>query len=263
MNIPRLSKKQFIGLLLFALPCLFAILAPVFVNGDANQQSLMHTLNAPSQAHWLGTDHLGRDMWLRLAAALRVSLGIALFTTLISTVFGTLLGVLSAQYPRYVDKLLNILANMVLAIPGLLLVLLLATLAPGHLWPLFLGIALIASIEMYRVVRADAMKIASTDAVAASKLLGFGSLYLLYRHYFPVLSPVIFRLATFALASTVLSVAALGFVNVGVKPPRAELGLMMTELLPYYSEAPWAIMQPIVALFLLVFGLNLLVGRRT
>lgn len=262
MNINRLSKKQYVGLILFMLPCLFALFAPIFVDGDANKQSLMNTLNAPSHSYWLGTDHLGRDMWLRLAAALRVSLGIAFLSMFISTLLGTLLGVLSAQYPHYFDNAINLLVNMVLAIPGLLLVLLLATLSPGQLWPLFLGIALITSIEMYRVVRADALKIANTDAVAASKLLGFGPLYLLYRHYFPVLRPVIFRLSAFSLASTILSIAALGFVNVGVKPPRAELGLMMTELLPYYSEAPWAVMQPIVTLFLLVFGLNLLIGRR-
>lgn len=256
----RFSFKQYLGLSLFLTPCVFALLAPVLVSGSPHEQSLMHTLEAPNSEHWFGTDHLGRDMWLRLASALRVSLVVSLISTLFATVLGTVLGVCSAQYPS-ADRFLNAGANLFLAIPGLLFVLLLATLAPQQLWPLFLGVAFIASIEMYRVVRAQSMNIANKDAVKASQLLGFNTRYLLRRHYFPELRPIILRLAVFTLATTILSVAALGFINVGVKPPRAELGLMMIELMPYYYEAPWVIMQPIIALFLLVLGLNLMIGR--
>lgn len=261
MNAFKFSKTQLLGALLFAVPCVFAFVAPLLIAGDPHAQSLMDTLKTPSTAHWFGTDHLGRDLWLRLASALRVSLGIALISTAFATAFGTVLGVVSAQYPKTADKVLNLLANLFLAVPGLLFVLLLATLAPGSLIPLFLGVAFLASIEMYRVVRAQSMIIAARDAVSASKLLGFNAWYLLRRHYFPELRPIVLRLAAFSLATTILSVAALGFINVGVQPPRAELGLMMIELMPYYYEAPWAIMQPIVALFMLVLGLNLMMGR--
>jgi len=249
-----LSFKQKIGLLLFIVPCIFALVAPLLVAGSPHDQSLMDTLQAPSAEHWFGTDHLGRDMWLRLASALQVSLGIALISTFFATGFGTLMGVLSAQYPKTADKVLNLISNLFLAVPGLF--------APGKLWPLFLGVSLIASIEMYRVVRAQSMIIANRDAVAASQLLGFTPWYLLQRHYFPELRPIILRLAAFTLATTVLSVASLGFINVGVKPPRAELGLMMIELMPYYYEAPWIILQPIIALFILVLGLNLMIGKK-
>ena len=257
-----LSFKQKIGLLLFIVPCIFALVAPLLVAGSPHDQSLMDTLQAPSAEHWFGTDHLGRDMWLRLASALQVSLGIALISTVLATGFGTLMGVLSAQYPKTADKVLNLISNLFLAVPGLLFILLFATIAPGKLWPLFLGVSLIASIEMYRVVRAQSMIIANRDAVAASQLLGFTPWYLLQRHYFPELRPIILRLAAFTLATTVLSVASLGFINVGVKPPRAELGLMMIELMPYYYEAPWIILQPIIALFILVLGLNLMIGKK-
>ncbi|EAQ67165.1 ABC transporter, permease protein [Marinomonas sp. MED121] len=257
-----LSFKQRIGLLLFIVPCVFALLAPLLVAGSPHDQSLMNTLQAPSAEHWFGTDHLGRDMWLRLAAALQVSLGISVVSTLFATGFGTLMGVLSAQYPKTADKVLNLISNLFLAVPGLLFILLFATIAPGKLWPLFLGVSLIASIEMYRVVRAQSMIIANRDAVAASQLLGFTPWYLLQRHYFPELRPIILRLAAFTLATTVLSVASLGFINIGVKPPRAELGLMMIELMPYYYEAPWIILQPIITLFILVLGLNLMIGKK-
>lgn len=257
----NISGKQIIGFFLFTVPCAFAFVAPMLLAGDPHEQSLMESLKAPSAAHWFGTDHLGRDMWLRLASALRVSLGIAIISTIFATLFGTVLGVVSAQYPKTADKILNLLANLFLAVPGLLFILLLATLAPGSLIPLFFGVAFLASIEMYRVVRAQAMIIAARDAVSASKLLGFNAWYLLRRHYFPELRPIILRLAAFSLATTILSVAALGFIHVGVQPPRAELGLMMIEMLPYYYEAPWVLMQPIIALFMLVLGLNLMMGR--
>jgi len=259
--LSTLCLKQKLGIALFTIPCVFALIAPLLVSGSPNDQSLMNTLQAPSSLHWFGTDHLGRDMWLRLASALRVSLGIAVISTLLATAVGTLMGVLSAQYPKTADRILNLTANLFLAVPGLLFILLFATIAPGKLWPLFLGVALIASIEMYRVVRAQAMIIANRDAVSASRLLGFNAWYLLRRHYFPELRPIILRLAAFTLATTVLSVASLGFINVGVQPPRAELGLMMIELMPYYYEAPWIILQPIVMLFILVLGLNLMITK--
>lgn len=254
-------QRKLLGLVLFAIPCVFALVAPMLVDGSPHDQSLMDVLKTPSSEHWFGTDHFGRDMWLRLASALQVSLGVSLISTSIATLFGTVLGVISAQYPQRTDKIINFTANLFLAVPGLLFVLLLATIAPTSLWPVFLGVSLIASIEIYRVVRAQSMIIASRDAVSASNLLGFNTWYLLRRHYFPELRPIVLRLAAFTLATTILSVAALGFINVGIKPPRAELGLMMTEMLPYYHEAPWVIMQPIVALFMLVLGLNLMVGR--
>jgi peptide/nickel transport system permease protein len=97
------------------------------------------------------------------------------------------------------------------------------------------------------------------DAVQASRLLGFGPVYILRRHLLPALAPVLGTLLAFSTAQAVLALAALGFIGVGLQPPTPELGLMMIEFLPHYEEAPWLITAPVALLMLLVLGMMLLV----
>ncbi|MGY6709765.1 MAG: ABC transporter permease [Rhizobiaceae bacterium] len=259
----HLRSTALIGLAILAALALFGVLAPLLVDGSPTRQNLMHTLEPPGSGWLLGTDHLGRDMTLRVAAAIRTSLGIALLTTALAGVVGVGLGVLAGVRGGIVDRLLSTFADMLLALPGLLLVLLLIALAPGQFWPLYLGISLVLWIEYFRMSRAVAIRVAASPAVEASRLLGFGNLYLFKRHFWPEMKATILVVGAFGAATAIMSVAALGFVSVGVRPPTPELGQMMIELLPYYHEAPWAIAQPVVVVFLAVLALNLIAGGRT
>ena len=94
----------------------------------------------------------------------------------------------------------------------------------------------------------------------ASKLLGFGPLYRFRRHVLPALIAPLAAQAAFGAATAVMALASLGFVSVGLKPPTAELGLMMVELFPYYRAAPWALLQPVLALSLFILSLHLIAG---
>jgi peptide/nickel transport system permease protein len=134
------------------------------------------------------------------------------------------------------------------SIPALLWVLLVAALAPGQKWALYAGLVLTAWVEFFRFVRVSARGVLAGEPVQASRLLGFGGGYILRWHVWPQLSATLLRLWTYAVAANVLAVAALGFVGIGLKPPTAELGLMMTEALPYYDEAPWILASPVLLL---------------
>jgi peptide/nickel transport system permease protein len=136
----------------------------------------------------------------------------------------------------------------------------LAAIAPGNFWTLYVGIALVLWVEYFRVVRAATQTLAASPQVQASRLLGFGRWYIIRRHLWPELAPQVMTLAAFGAATAILAVSSLGFVSIGLKPPTAELGLMMTELFPYYQEAPWALAQPVIVLFLLVLSFQLLAG---
>jgi peptide/nickel transport system permease protein len=94
--------------------------------------------------------------------------------------------------------------------------------------------------------------------VEASRLLGFGPLYIVRRHLVPVLLPRLATLMRFGVGGAVLAMAALGFIGVGLQPPTPELGVMMIELLPYYSEAPWLVGAPVALLFFTMLGLMLI-----
>lgn len=257
-----LNGRRMTGLAVLAAVAAFAWAVPLLSGADPNRQDLSAILAAPSWAEPLGTDHLGRSMLARLAAALRLSLSLALLGVLSAAVPGVLLGIAAGWRGGWVDRGLGILADTVLALPGLLLVLLLTALAPGNLWTLYVGIALVLWVEYFRVVRATTRTLAGSPQIEASRLLGFGPAYILRRHLWPEIAPVVLTLAAFGAATAILAIAALGFVSVGVRPPTAELGLMMTELLPYYDVAPWVLLQPILAVFLLVLSLNLLAGSR-
>ena len=254
-----ISFSRLIGLLLLCLLLGFAFLLPLIHHGDPLEQDLLQMLHAPSGGNLLGFDHLGRDMLPRLSAALRLSLGLAALCVMSALLAGVLAGVFSALYGGWLDRLLSMLGDMCLALPGLLLVLLLAAIAPDSPGMLWLGISLVLWVEFFRVTRATLRPIVQAPGMQASKLLGFSAFYRFRRHLWPALAPVLTTLTLFSFSSAIMAVSALGFISVGVRPPTPELGLMMTELLPFAWEAPWLLMQPVIALFLLLISLNLLV----
>lgn len=249
-----------VALGLLALLALLAVLGPL-AGGDPRVQDLGRVREAPSPDHWLGTDALGRDQFTRLVVALRLSLGLALGSVLVAATAGTALGLLAAWRGGWVERVTQALADAVLALPGLLLVLLVAAIVPGAFWPLYAGIALALWVEFYRVVRAMAAQVLAGEPVQAARLLGLGPVHLLRRHLAPALAPVLGTLAALGAASAVLAMAALGFVGVGLQPPAAELGVMLIELLPLWREAPWLLLPPVVVLLVLTASLMLLADR--
>lgn len=256
----RHSMRRRAGLLLLAAVAIFSLFGPWLIGIDPRVQTLADSLSPPGANHWLGTDVLGRSILARLAAAAQLSLGLALMAAVTAAVPGVLLGVLAAWRGGRAERALVMLSDAVLSIPGLLLVLLFAALAPGRHWALYVGLSLSLWVEYFRVSRAAARPVLAGDAVQASRLLGFGPAYLLRRHLLPALAPVLGTLLAFSAAQAVLALAALGLVGVGLQPPTPELGLMMIEFLPHYEEAPWLIAAPVALLMLLVLGMMLLAG---
>jgi len=248
------------GVLILACLATAAVLGPTPLGLDPAAQDLMNGLQRPGAGHLLGTDHLGRDMLARLIAGAQLSLSLAVLSVITAALPGTAVGLAAAWCGGWVDRLLGAFADAVLALPGLLLVLMLAAIAPGSWWALYAGISLTLWVEYFRYTRQRGRILLASPAVEASRLLGFGALYILRRHLGPELAPGLLTIAVFGLTTAVTAVAALGFISVGLRPPTAEWGVMMTELLPYWREAPWLILQPVAALALTVISVHLIVG---
>jgi len=258
--LKNLNISQKWGLSLFALLVAYAIGAPLLVSGDSSAQNLSEVLTIPNGEYWLGTDHFGRDMWLRLADALQLSLWLAFLCVLTSTIVGVFFGVVSAIGPKWLDRLLDIIVTLILALPGLVLVLILAAIVPGSFLMIYFAISLIQWIDYFRVTRAITQRLVNSPEVESSRLMGFGHCYIFIRHFWPAIAPSLITIAAFGAANAVLMMASLGFVYVGIQPPLAELGLMIVEHFPYYSDAPWLLAQPLGVLALLVLSCHLL-GR--
>lgn len=255
-----MSRKRLLGGSLLAAVLAFAVLGPLH-GADPLRQNLSDALLPPGGAYPLGTDHLGRDLLARLSAGARLSFGFALLAALAAAVPGILLGLLAALRGGVLERLLLGLADAVQALPGLLLVVLFTAFAPGEFLPLYLGLALSLWVEFFRIARNGAAAVMARPQVQAARLLGFGTGHILRRHLWPEVAPLAATLFAFAAGTAVTTIAALAFIGVGARPPVPEWGSMMTELLPYYAEAPLALLLPAVLIFITVLGLHLLAGR--
>ena len=249
-----------IGALILAVIALFAALGPLLVLGDPFAQSLMKSLAAPEMGAPFGYDHLGRSLWHRLAHALRLSPVIALAAVVTAAVAGLILGTLAAALGGWTERALVILSDALMALPGLLLVLIVLAIMPGTALGFWAGLSLVLWVEFFRLTRATVRATLSSPAVQAARLLGFGWPYVFRTHLWPEMAPLMLTTAAFGTATAIMGIAALGFVSVGMRAPTPELGLMMVELLPYWREAPMALMTPVLATFTLLLGLTLLAG---
>jgi peptide/nickel transport system permease protein len=201
-------------------------------------------------------------MLARLAHATRISLGFARLAALAAAVPGVALGLLAAWSGGLADRALAALADGVMALPGLLLVVLVAAFAPGEFLPLYVGLSLALWVEYFRVTRGVAASLLARPAVEAARLFGFGPWHVLRHHILPELGPMLVTLLAFSAATAVAAISALAFVGIGMRPPTPEWGSMMTELLPYHDEAPLQVLLPAILLAATILGLQLAGGRR-
>lgn len=255
-------SRRAVGAALLGLLLAFGLLGPPLLAADPARQDLSAALSPPGGVYLLGADHLGRSMLARLAHATRLSLGIAAATVAASACVGALLGVVAALRGGWIDRALGLAAAAAQALPGLLLVLLVLAFAPGSVAAMALGIALAQWVDFFRIARAQARVLLARPHVEAARVLGFNRGYVARRLLLPELAPALGTLAAFGLGGAVATVATLGFVSVGVRPPTAELGSMTVELLPHMAEAPAQALMPAVLVCAAVLGCQLLAGRR-
>lgn len=255
-----LSPTRIVGIVLLVLLGIAALLGPEPFGLDPAKQSLRESLQRPNATFWLGADHLGRDMAARLLAGAQLSLSLGILSIITAAIPGVALGLLAIFGGRWADRLLGAFADAVLALPGLLLVLMLAAIAPGSWWALYVGISLTLWVEYFRYTRQRTRILVASPAVEAARLLGFGPLHIIRRHIAPELTPGLLTIAAFGVAAAITLIGGLGFMGVGLRPPTAEWGIMMTELLPYWREAPWLILQPVACLFVTILSLHLAIG---
>ena len=238
-----------------ALLVAFSIAGPL-VWPEASTQDLDRYLHPPTWAQPWGRDDFGRDITARLAHATRLSLVLSALCVATALLIGGTAGILAAWAGGWWDTVLRGVAESASALPALLIVLLVSALAAsGALWPLYLGIAVAASIEYFRVVRSRASRVLATDAVEAARLLDLGRWHVVRRHLWPDLRPTLVTLASLGMVTSILAMSTLGFLKVGVQPPRSELGLMLAEALPFSDVAPWMALAPVTVLFCLTLSL--------
>ncbi len=221
-----------------------------------NQISLDDTLLLPTPGHWLGTDNVGRDLLARSLAGARISLSVAVVAILLSTVIGTIIGLTAGYSGGLVDAILMRFTDGVIAFPLLFVVVAIASLARPSATNTIIIIGLTFWTVMARVVRAETLSLRKRDFVTAAEASGATGFHIAVKQILPNLTGIIIVTATLDIPAAILTEAFLSFVGLGVSPPTATWGVMLSEAQNRASIHPWTAILPGLLIIITVLSFN-------
>lgn len=260
----RRCLKIWVGgsILLLLLVC--GLAAPFLAPYDPQEQMLEHRLRPPdwggqgSGPHWLGTDNLGRDILSRIIYGSRISLLVGATTVIFAGFLGCSLGSLAGYFGKLTDEVISKITEIFLAFPFLLMAIALMAFLGQGLVNLILALICTRWVQYCRVVRGEVLSLKERDFVVAARALGGRDFYILLRHVVPNTLASVTVIATFAMAIVIIAEASLSFLGLGVPPSIPTWGSMLSEGRVYMYRAPWLTIFPGIAIFVTVFGINLL-----
>jgi peptide/nickel transport system permease protein len=233
-----------------------AIAAPWLSPYDPLQQQIEARLQAPSLAHWLGTDSLGRDLLSRLLYGARPTLLLVALVATVMAPIGLTLGILGGYFSGGLDRILSGLTNVVMAFPQLVLALAFVGLLGPGLLNVALALILTGWPAYARLSRAETQLLRRSDYIAAAEMLDIRGPRLLFGHLLPACLPALRARLALDLAGVVLTAAALGFLGLGARPPTPEWGTMVAEGGRVVFDQWWLAAAPGAAIFLLSIAFN-------
>ena len=249
-NAVRMLRKDRLTILAAGLLLVFAVcaaLASVITQTlglPANNVDLSQRFLPPSAAHPLGTDDFGRDQLARLLFGARVSLSVGFLAAAINLTVGAGLGMVAALYGGRVDDLISWLVNTVRTIPGLFLVLIVASMFRVGPEGLAVIIGLTSWMSGARLVRGQALQIRELDYIGAARCVGATNLRILLKHLFPNVLPITIVLLGIDVGDAILRESALSYLGLGIQPPDASWGNMLNNAQSFFTRAPWLVYVP-------------------
>jgi peptide/nickel transport system permease protein len=251
--------------LLLGLVCVGSILLLAAGGGlvsghDASTQDLLHALEPPFQddGFLLGTDHLGRDLLARLTSGARVSLVVAGCVVMLSGLIGVVVGAVSGYFSGIRDVVIQKVVEAFSAFPPILLAIAVLAFFGQSLTNVVVALTIQRWIPYCRIARAQTLALSSREYIAAAKILGGSTSWILLRHVVPNLMPSAIIVASFTMATAVLAESSLSFLGLGVPPSVVTWGGMLAEGRSYITQAWWIAVFPGLGIFVTVLGLNLL-----
>ncbi len=258
------NRVAMVAVVIIACLCLAAICAPVLTQGDPTRTSLPERFVPPMSAargfhlHVLGTDSLGRDVLVRIIYGGRVSLIIGFGAAVVALLVGVPLGLLAGYFGGAIDAVIMRLADIQLGFPSILLYISIFVVLHPDVWTMLLILGLAGWVSHGRVIRAQALAQRRLEYVDAARVLGANQLHIIVRHIFPnVLAPTIV-IASFSIATTIITAASLSFLGMGLSPSTPDWGLMIADAVKYIRTAWWPSAFAGLALSLTVFAVNVL-----
>ena len=253
-----LANRSFvIGAVLVGLVLALALLAGLIAPYDPLKANVRERMLAPSFAHWMGTDHFGRDILTRVIYGARISLQIGFTVALITGLAGVFIGA-SAGYFRRLDGPVMRLMDAFMAFPSIILAIAISAVLGASVTNVIIALSMAATPHTARIVRASVLVVREMEYVEAARALGASHARILLRHVMAnSLAPLVVRM-TYVFAVAILNEAVLSFIGVGPPPPAPTFGSIIANGRDFIVAAPWITVGPGMAILVCVLGLNML-----
>jgi peptide/nickel transport system permease protein len=253
----RRSPTAMAGLVILVFWIVCAIAWPVLVPYDPNQFHINARLQPPSTQFYFGTDQFGRDVFSRVLAGSRDILIVAPLATLVGIVCGTVLGLIAGYYRGVAGEGVLRIMDAIMAFPVVTLTLLVVALLGPSVVNVILVIGLVFTPRVARVVYASVLSVRDLNYVAAARLRGESSRYILFGEILPTITAPIVVEGTVRVGYAVFASATLSFLGLGIPPPAADWGLQIADARTFIQSAPWTVLFPALAIASLVIAVNL------
>lgn len=261
MEISVKKKRNYnliVGLGLTGFFLLMAILGQFWTPYSPTQMNSAAVNLAPGLAHPMGTDNFGRDILSRVMSGSGMTFFVAVCTVLMGAVIGTIVGAFTGYFGGWLDEIIMRINDMLLSFPSILLALIfISFLGPGTANVIMaLGILFIPSFA--RIVRSEMIRYKELDFVKSAKVMGIGPLRIMFAHILPNTVVSMLTAAAIGFNNAVLAEASMSYLGLGVQPPAASLGRMLSEAQSYLYSAPWYAIFPGVTIILIILGFSMI-----
>lgn len=254
----RRNPTALAGSVIVLLFIAIAIAAPLLAPYEPNVSSWLTVRKPPTAAHWMGTDDVGRDVMSRLIHGSRASLSAGIISVAIALLIGVPLGVLAGYYGGWLDAVISRVTEAVLACPFLILAIALAAFLGPSLTNAMIAIGISAAPIFVRLARGQVLSVKTEDYVQGARAVGCSDFRIIRRYILPNIFPPLLVQSTLTIATAIIAEASLSFLGLGQQPPDPSWGSMLNTAKNFITQAPWMAIWPGVAIFVVVFGFNIL-----
>jgi peptide/nickel transport system permease protein len=224
---------------------------------DPNEMNGAIKNMAPSLAHPFGTDNFGRDILSRVMVGASTTFLVAILTVAIGAIVGTAVGAFTGYYGGWMDEVIMRINDGVTSFPSILLALVFVSIIGPGKYNVIIALGIIFVPSFARVIRSEFISLKQMDFVKNAKLMGASDLRIMFVHILPNTKPILVSAITIGFNNAVLAEAGMSYLQLGVQPPDASLGRMLSEAQPYLMNAPWYAMAPGIVIILTVLGVSL------
>ena len=247
-----------VGMLMTGITLAIAIIGIFWTPYDTTAMSASEKFVGPSLTHWFGTDNFGRDIFSRVMKGVGTTIFISVFVVAVSSLVGVLVGALTGYFGGIVDEIMMRITDAINGFPSILLALVVISVLGSGVEKLILALAIVFCPSFIRIVRSEFIKYRDADFVARARLMGGGKMRILFVHILPNILSTFLVSVVIGFNNAILAESGMSFLGIGVQPPEASLGKMLSDAQGYLTSAPWYALLPGLAIVWIVLGFSLL-----